>query len=112
MISTFPTVLLPQFDLRFWILWSSVSRFSYDGDDRNAISDRCFGPISDNAGGRDERNCQKKYDTRTDILTCREYDCSNWKRFCYRFSSANFIGIICSADFLGIDGINILKRLF
>jgi Na+/H+-translocating membrane pyrophosphatase len=47
MISTFPTVLL--FAAAIWtlracrILWSSISRFSYDGDDRNAISDRCFG---------------------------------------------------------------------
>jgi K(+)-stimulated pyrophosphate-energized sodium pump len=55
MISTFPTVLL--FAAAIWtsyacrILWSSISRFSYDGDYRNAISDRCFGPISDNAGG-------------------------------------------------------------
>jgi K(+)-stimulated pyrophosphate-energized sodium pump len=28
--------------------WSSISRMMAD---RNAISDRCFGPISDNAGG-------------------------------------------------------------
>jgi K(+)-stimulated pyrophosphate-energized sodium pump len=52
MISTFPTVLLfAAAILDLGILWSSISRFSYDGDDRNAISDRCFGPISDNAGG-------------------------------------------------------------
>jgi K(+)-stimulated pyrophosphate-energized sodium pump len=45
MISTFPTVLL--FAAAIWtsyacrILW--VACFSYDGDYRNAISDRCFG---------------------------------------------------------------------
>jgi K(+)-stimulated pyrophosphate-energized sodium pump len=51
----------------------------------------------------------KEVRTRTDILIPWEYDCSNWKRFCY-FSSANFIGIICSlCDFYRIDGINIFK---
>jgi K(+)-stimulated pyrophosphate-energized sodium pump len=42
---TFPTVLL--FAAAIWTSYAlagfyGVSRFSYDGDDRNAISDRCF----------------------------------------------------------------------
>jgi K(+)-stimulated pyrophosphate-energized sodium pump len=55
MISTFPTVLLFCCNLDFLRagFWSSISRFSYDGDYRNAISDRCFGPISDC-----RRNCR------------------------------------------------------
>jgi Na+/H+-translocating membrane pyrophosphatase len=58
-ISTFPTVLLLQFGLYACrILWSSISRFSYDGD-YNAISDRCFGPISDNAGIAEMSECQR-----------------------------------------------------
>jgi Na+/H+-translocating membrane pyrophosphatase len=77
------------------ILWSSISRFSYDGDDRNAISDRCFGPISDNAGIAEMSELPKEVRTRTDILIRREYDCSNWKGFAIA-SAANFIGIICS----------------
>jgi K(+)-stimulated pyrophosphate-energized sodium pump len=38
MISTFPTVLLFAILRACGILWSSISRFSYDGDYRNAIS--------------------------------------------------------------------------
>jgi hypothetical protein len=60
--------LLLQFDsYACRILWSSISRFSYDGDDRNAISDRCFGPISDNAGIAEMSELPKEVRTRTDI---------------------------------------------
>jgi hypothetical protein len=50
---------------------------------------------------------QKKY-ARTDILVLWEYDCSNWKRFCYRFSSLTSLALFAYVT-LGIDGINILK---
>jgi K(+)-stimulated pyrophosphate-energized sodium pump len=42
-ISTFPTVLLFAAAIglltRLRVLWCCISRFSYDGDNRNAISD-------------------------------------------------------------------------
>jgi hypothetical protein len=53
----------------------------------------------------------KEVRTRTDILDSVGIRLQQLERFCYRFS-VNFIGIIQHVTFTGIDGINILKRLF
>jgi K(+)-stimulated pyrophosphate-energized sodium pump len=102
--------LLLQFGLlRRRILWSSVSRFSYDGDDRNAISDRCFGPISD-AGGIAEMSELPKEVTRTDILIPVGNTTAATEKVLLSLQQLTSLALFAAyVTFTGIDGINIFK---
>jgi hypothetical protein len=53
-----------------------------------------------------------KVRTRTDILDSVGIRLQQLEKVCYRFSSVNFIGIICVCDFTELTESIFLKRLF